>query len=92
MWRDFKNANIPLSQAVQNISELGLDGIEYTPHKDELEKFGFTRDSFRDLLTAKNLSVTANYFGGDFHDPVKRSDILSVLFSVITFTIYTPAG
>ena len=77
LWRDFKNANIPLSQAVQNIFDLELDGIEFTPRKDELEKFGFTRDSFRELLTERNLSVTANYFGGDFHDPAKHSDILS---------------
>ena len=77
LWRDFKNANIPLSQAVQNIYNLGLDGIEFTPRKDELDKFGFTRDSFKALLIEKKLKVTANYFGGDFHDPGKRNEILS---------------
>ena len=77
LWRDFRKANIPLSEAVQNMSDLGLDGIEYTPRKDELEKFGFTRESFRDLLTEKKLTVAANYFGGDFHDSEKRDDILS---------------
>ena len=77
LWRDFKNANIHLSEAVQNIADLGLDGIEYTPRKDELAKFGFTRESFRDLLAEKKLSVAANYFGGDFHDPEKRDALLT---------------
>jgi inosose dehydratase len=77
LWRDFKNANIHLSEAVQNMADLGLNGIEYTPRKDELAKFGFTRESFRDLLVEKKLSVAANYFGGDFHDSEKRDTILT---------------
>jgi len=77
LWRDFKNADIPLSEAVQNMFDLGLDGIEFTPRRDELSKFGFTRESFRDLLAEKKLSVAGNYFGGDFHDPQKQDDILS---------------
>ena len=77
LWRDFRNAAIPLSEAIQNISDLGLDGIEFTPRKDELTKFGFTRESFRDLLAEKKLSVAGNYFGGDFHDPEKRDSILA---------------
>ena len=77
LWRDFKNATIHLSEAVQNMSDLGLDGIEFTPRKDELSKFGFTRERFRELLAEKKLSIAGNYFGGDFHDPEKRADILS---------------
>jgi inosose dehydratase len=77
LWRDFKNANISISEAIKNMSDLGLDGIEFTPRKDELSKFGFTRESFRDLLTEKKLSVTGNYFRGDFYDPEKHDEILS---------------
>ena len=72
LWRDFKNRSIPLVEAIKNISDLGLDGIEYTPRKDELSKNGFTRESFRELLAEKKLSVAGNYFGGDFHDSEKH--------------------
>ena len=78
LWRDFKNADIPLSDAIEIMSELKLEGIEFTPRKDELSKFGFTRESFRDLLTEKKLSIAGNYFGGDFHDSEKRDNLLSV--------------
>ncbi|MDR1155559.1 MAG: sugar phosphate isomerase/epimerase [Bacteroidales bacterium] len=77
LWRDFKNANIPLAEAIKNMSDLKLDGVEYTPRKDELSKFGFTRESFRDLLAEKNLSIAGNYFGGNFHDPEKQDGILA---------------
>ena len=77
LWRDFRGAQIHISEAVNNIAELGLDGIEYTPRRDELTRFGFTRESFRDLLNEKNLKVTANYFGGEFHDPERREGILT---------------
>ncbi len=77
LWRDFSGQNISLSEAVQNIADLGLDGIEYTPRKDELNKFGFTRESFRDLLREKNLTVSGNYFGGKFYDKSQRENILS---------------
>ncbi|MDR1370184.1 MAG: hypothetical protein LBJ72_08705, partial [Dysgonamonadaceae bacterium] len=61
LWRDFKGQNIPLSEAIQNLSDLGLDGIEFSPRKDELSKFGFTRESFKDLLAEKKLSIAGNY-------------------------------
>ena len=77
LWRDFKNANIPLAEAIEDMSRLKLDGIEFTPRKDELSKFGFTRERFRDLLAEKKLLIAGNYFGGDFHDPYKRDDLLS---------------
>jgi len=77
LWRDFRGANIHIREAVDNIANLGLDGIEYTPRRDELARFDLTRESFRDLLTEKNLTVTANYFGGDFHDPNRRAQIMT---------------
>ena len=77
LWRDFKNANIPLGEAIEHMANLNLDGIEFTPRRDELQKFGFTRERFRDLLSGKKLLIAGNYFGGDFHDPEKRADLLS---------------
>ncbi|MDR1371371.1 MAG: sugar phosphate isomerase/epimerase, partial [Dysgonamonadaceae bacterium] len=61
----------------------GLDGIEFSPRKDELSKFGFTRESFKDLLAEKKLSIAGNYFGGDFHDPEKHDAILSAFKNVL---------
>ena len=77
LWRDFKRADIPLGEAINNLYELGLDGIEYTPRPDELSKHGFTRESFRDLIAGKKLAIAGNYFGGNFHDPAKQGEILT---------------
>ncbi|MDR1676169.1 MAG: sugar phosphate isomerase/epimerase [Tannerella sp.] len=75
LWRDFKGRDIPLSEAIQTLSELGLDGIEFSPRKGELEKHGFTRERFRDLLQEKKLAVSGNYFGGNFHDRTQTDTI-----------------
>lgn len=77
LWRDYKSEKISLSKAIEDISSLGLDGIEFTPRKDELSKHGFTRESFRDLLAEKKLSVTGNYFGRKFYDPAQKDTIIS---------------
>jgi len=77
LWRDFRRANIPLLEAINNLSDLKLNGIEFTPRPDELAKNGFTRESFKDLLAEKKLSIAGNYFGGDFHDPEKHDNIMS---------------
>jgi inosose dehydratase len=76
LWRDYRKTTIPLTEAINHISALGLDGIEYTPRPDELSRNGFTRESFRDFLAEKNLSIAGNYFGADFHNPGKHADIL----------------
>ena len=83
LWRDFKGKNIPLSEAIQNLSDLGADGIEFSPRKDELAKFGFTRESFRDLLKEKKLLVSGNYFGGNFHDKSQHDAIISSFKDVL---------
>ncbi|MDR0575807.1 MAG: sugar phosphate isomerase/epimerase [Tannerella sp.] len=77
LWRDFRKRDIPLSEAINNLADLGLDGIEFSPRNDELSKHGFTRESFRELLNEKRLAVSGNYFGGAFHDKTKRDSILS---------------
>jgi inosose dehydratase len=77
LWRDFKKRDVPLSEAINNLADLGLDGIEFSPRNDELSKHGFTRESFRELLKEKKLTVSGNYFGGAFHDKTKRDSIIS---------------
>ena len=77
LWRDFRKTNISLSEAIKNLSDLKLNGIEYTPRPDELSKHGFTRESFRELLTEKKLTVAGNYFSGVFFDPEKQESILT---------------
>jgi len=83
LWRDFKGREISLLEAVQNLSDLGLDGIEYTPRKGDLEKIGHTRESFRDLLSEKKLKVAGNYFGGNFHEPEKHDEIISAFRNTV---------
>ena len=83
LWRNFRGLKVPLPEAINMMAELGLDGVEYTPQKDELSRFGLTRESFRDLLAEKKLSVAANYFGGDFHNSAKHEEILSAFNSTL---------
>jgi inosose dehydratase len=83
LWRDFKGANIPLAEAIQNLSDLKLDGIEFSPRKGELEKQGFTRESFKELLAEKKLSVSGNYFGGKFYDEKEKENILTSFKSTL---------
>jgi inosose dehydratase len=77
LWRDFKSQNIPLAEAIKNLADLKLDGIEFSPRKGELEKHGFTRESFRELLADKKLAVSGNYFGGKFYDKNEKDNILT---------------
>lgn len=83
LWRDFKGRDVPLSEAIQNLAELGLDGIEFSPRKDELAGHGFTRESFRDLLREKNLALSGNYFSGVFHDRTQKDTILSAFTNTL---------
>jgi inosose dehydratase len=75
LWRDFADNKTPLAEAIQTLSDLKLDGIEFSPRKDELAKHGFTRDSFKALLDEKHLAVSGNYFGGNFYDPAQKDSI-----------------
>jgi inosose dehydratase len=83
LWRDFKGKNIPLAEAIQTLADLGLDGIEFSPRKGELEKHGFTRESFKELLLEKKLAVSGNYFGGTFYDKNQKENILSSFKSTL---------
>jgi inosose dehydratase len=74
LWRDFQGRKVPLSEAVQDLSDLGLDGIEFTPHPGELDKYGFTPQTFMDLLVQKHLVVTAHYYSAPLHDDTKRAE------------------
>jgi inosose dehydratase len=75
LWRDFKGRDVPLSEAIRDIAKLGLNGIEFSPRKDELSLHGFTRESFHDLLRDNGLELSGNYFGGAFHDGAQRDSI-----------------
>jgi inosose dehydratase len=77
LWRNYRTRKIPLQEAVQDLHDLGLQGIEYTPRKDELARHGLTRESFRDLLKENGLAVTGHYFGAPFHDAVKKKQIMA---------------
>jgi inosose dehydratase len=83
LWRDFQGKNIPLDEAIQNLAGLGLDGIEFSPRKGELEKHGFTRESFKELLAEKKLTVSGNYFSGNFYDANEKENILNSFQSTL---------
>jgi inosose dehydratase len=83
LWRDFHGKSIPLAEAIQNLSDLKLDGIEFSPRKGELEKHGFTRESFKELLNEKKLKVSGNYFGGKFYDQNEKDNILKSFGSTL---------
>jgi inosose dehydratase len=77
LWRNYRGRKIPLQEAVQDLRDLGLQGIEFTPRRDELSTFGLTRESFRDLLKENGLAVSGHYFGAPFHDAAKKKEIMT---------------
>lgn len=83
LWRNYARQKTPLQQVVQEMHDLGLDGIEYSPRKGELEKNGLTRESFRDLLREKKLAVSAHYWGAPFYDTSRRKEILDSFQSTV---------
>jgi inosose dehydratase len=78
LWRNNGgNRKISIQEAVQDLHNLGLNGIEYTPRKGELENNGLTRESFRALLKEKGLPVSGHYFGGVSHDAKQKKQMLT---------------
>jgi inosose dehydratase len=76
LWRNYAQQKTPLQEIIQEMHDLGLDGVEYSPRKGELEKNGVTRESFRALLREKKLAVSAHYWGAPFYDTGRRKQIL----------------
>jgi sugar phosphate isomerase/epimerase len=77
LWRNYKGRKIPLQEAIQDLRDLGLQGIEFTPRRDELSTFGLRREGFRDLLKENGLAVSGHYFGAPFHDPGRSKEIMT---------------
>lgn len=76
LWRNYSQQITPLQKVIQELHDLGLDGIEYSPRKGELERNGLTRESFRELLREKGIAVSAHYWGAPFYDASRRKQIL----------------
>lgn len=76
LWRNFKGQTLTLQDALNDLHAVGADGIEFSPLANELEKFGLTPAACKELLRAKRLTLSGNYFSAPFHDPAKRAEIL----------------
>jgi inosose dehydratase len=76
LWRNFKGQTLTLQDALNDLSAMGADGIEFSPLANELEKFGLTTATGKQLLREKRLAISGNYFSAPFHDPAKREEIL----------------
>lgn len=77
LWRSYGARKISMQEVIQNLHDLGLDGIEYSPRPGELERSGLTRGSFRDLLKEKGLAVSGHYWGAPFYDSNKKQETLA---------------
>jgi sugar phosphate isomerase/epimerase len=77
LWREYAARKISIQEVIQDLHDLGLDGIEYTPRPGELERSGLTRESFRDLLKEKGLAVSGHYWSAPFYDAGKKQDVLA---------------
>ncbi len=77
LWRNYAPEETSLQQVIQEIHDLGLDGVEYSPRRGELEKNGLTRESFRALLRTKKIAVSAHYWGAPFYDTSRKKQILN---------------
>lgn len=76
LWRNFKGQTLTLHDALNDLSAMGADGIEFSPLANELEKFGLTTVTGKQLLREKRLVISGNYFSAPFHDPAQRAEIL----------------
>ena len=76
LWRNFKGQTLTLQDALNDLANVGANGIEFSPLANELEKFGLTTATCKALLAEKRLSVAGNYFSAPFHDTTKREEIL----------------
>lgn len=76
LWRNYAQPKTSLQKIIQEMHDLGLDGVEYSPRKGELEKNGLTRESFRALLREKKIAVSAHYWGAPFYDTSRKQQIL----------------
>jgi inosose dehydratase len=83
LWRNYPERQIPLQEAVQDMHNLGLEGIEFTPRKEELARYGLTREHFRDMLKEKGLRVSGHYFGAPFHDVSRKKQILASFYEKV---------
>ena len=75
LWRDFRPRKLSLAEALQDLKDVGADGIEFTPRPGELDSAGLTIASVKRLLGEAGLAVSAHYLSGPFHDPAKKAEI-----------------
>ena len=75
LWRNFKEART-LQDALNDLHSVGVDGIEFSPLSNELEKYGLTKETFQQLMAEKKLAIAGNYLSAPFYDLTKRGEIL----------------
>ncbi len=77
LWRNFKDQTLTLQDALNDLRNVGSDGIEFSPVANELEKYGLTESTCKQLMVERKLSLAGNYFSAPFHDLTKREEILA---------------
>lgn len=76
LWRNFKDQQLMLRDALNDLQSVGADGIEFSPLAKELELNALTKDSLKRVLANKKLTISGNYFSAPFYDETKRAEIL----------------
>ncbi len=76
LWRNFKGQSLTLQDALNDLRTVGADGVEFSPISNELEKYGLTKETFKQLLAEKRLAISGNYFSAPFHEPGRREEIM----------------
>lgn len=76
LWRNFKEART-LQDALTDLRSVGADGIEFSPTGKELERYGLTAETLKQLLAARKLAIAGNYLSAPFYDLTKRNEILA---------------
>jgi inosose dehydratase len=77
LWRNFKDQTLTLQDALNDLRNVGSDGIEFSPVANELEKYGLIESACKQLMAERKLSLAGNYFSAPFHDLTKRDEILA---------------
>ncbi len=76
LWRNYKKQPLTLQDALNDLQAIGSDGIEFSPLGNELERNSLTKESFKQLIAQKKLTISGNYFSAPFYDSTKHAEIL----------------
>ncbi len=79
LWRGFDGKEMKLTDAFQDLKDLGADGIELTLRKREFKQFNVTPEKVKEMLDEYGLAVSGNYFSEPFYELSRFPEIRATM-------------